>query len=56
MKGVFSMYDELKKLVDDSNNIVFLAVQAFPQRVEYLISEALTACIIKNMTIRLKRF
>lgn len=38
---------QLKKWIDESDNVVFSAAQAYLRKVEYPIFAALTACITK---------
>ena len=52
------MTDEIRQFVQwvkDSNNIVFLEVPVYRQRVGYRIFEAWMDCIIRSMIIHRKR-
>ena len=51
-KEVLNMVEKLEKIISQSQNIVFLAVQVCPPRAASRISVAWTASIIRNMTIR----
>ncbi len=48
--------DTLKKWINESNYIVFLAGRVFRPRAISRILEARTGCTIRSMTIRRKRF
>ncbi len=50
------MYDELKNVIEESSNIVFLAGQAFPQKAESRISEVWTDFTIRNISFRRKQY
>ena len=45
-----------QKWIDESDNVVFSAAQAYLRKAEYPIFAALTACITKNGSIRPKRY
>ena len=48
--------EKLQELISGSDNIVFLAAPAYRRRAAFRISAAWMACIIRNTTIRRRKF